>query len=126
MALKDSDDPSIDYGFISKYIKEDINDAVGDLFKKKFENKKSGATEVFGSVGEGSSYYPDPDSENRNFNDRKNEDDEGFETPQKKVESITKPMAKAKQEFFDNLKDESNESLSIDTCNQLNRDWKRR
>lgn len=127
MTQKESEDSSIDYKFISKYIRDDSNEDKENLkkdnqghFLEKFETKKSGPVEVLGSVGEGESY-----SENTNFNKRQNEENEGFEksNSNEKVEFTSKPLTDAKREFLKHLEDES---LSIDTCSNINRDWKRK
>ena len=59
-------------------------------------------------------------SESSNFYRQQREDD--FE-PVNKVESASKPLADAKKEFFEHLEDDS---LTIDTCENVNRDWKRK
>jgi len=126
MAPKESDDYSIDYEFIRKYIKDDSNCDKADLKKedkrplswKDFESEKQGTIEVFNNVGEGESY-----PENTNFNKKQDENNEGFETFNGKVECIPKPNSEARQEFLKHLEDDS---LSIDTCNRLNHDWKRK
>lgn len=129
MAQKESDD-SIDYGFISKYIKEDFNDAEGNLFRERFETKKSGATEVFSSIGQGESYsqgsgnnsfknrYNKSEISGQNYSDEEIEVDIPIES-----ESDSTPVTEAKKEFLENLKDES---LSVDTCSNVNKDWGRK
>lgn len=75
------------------------------------------ATEVFNNIGELEIY-----SENPNFYKRQREENDGFNISDE-VESISKPMIKAKKEFFES---HNNESLTIDTCSKLSYDWKKK
>ncbi len=116
MGIKESEDSSIDYEFIKKYIKDSSEESKGHFSDKKLEMKKSGDTEVFSRIGENES------SENTRFNKKQDEKNEEF-LPNEKVEFASKPLTKAKKEFLEHLEDES---LSVDTCRQINHDWKRK
>lgn len=134
MDEKESDEcenSSVDYEFISKYIRgdSDENSKNQENLSKKFETKKSGATEVLGSIGEGESYSQySQNTEGNNFKKRyntKNEDDENDEKikASSKIEFTSKPLSEAKKEFLEHLE---NESLSVDICNQVNKDWEKK
>jgi hypothetical protein len=76
-------------------------------------------TEVFSRIGEGESF-----SQNSRFHNKVPEN--GDYDPDNDNEdniSVTKPMSKVKKEFFDSM---NKESLTIDTCNKLNHDWKKK
>eukprot|EP00825_Cyclidium_porcatum_P021114 TRINITY_DN2365_c0_g2_i2.p1 TRINITY_DN2365_c0_g2~~TRINITY_DN2365_c0_g2_i2.p1 ORF type:complete len:388 (+),score=79.50 TRINITY_DN2365_c0_g2_i2:739-1902(+) len=144
--IKESED--IDYDFISKYIKDDPSLNNPDLKKDdepslfgSIQIRKSGATEVFGSIGQGESHsYGNSgsggnfgNSGNNNFKKKyynnNNEDDADNEIDISVEEesgeenkSISKPVMEAKKEFLDHLNDES---LSVDTCSRVNYDWKK-
>jgi hypothetical protein len=79
-------------------------------------------TEVFNRIGESEIH-----SENSNFYKKRGGENEGFERFREpnKSESISKPISDVKKEFFEHLKDNDN-SLTIDTCNNLNHDWKKK
>ncbi len=121
MVIKESEDSSTDDGFIKRYIRDDLDENPEQFLREKFETKKSSATEVFSRVGEGESYRENNDF-NRRWN-KANEDDVGIKTSNEKVEFTSKPITEAKKEFLEHLEDES---LSIDTCSQINKDWKRK
>ena len=78
------------------------------------------ATEVFNRIGEEELH-----SENEYFYKKKREENEGFTTSKtsEKIESISKPITKAKKEFFEHLEDDS---LTLDICSKLNHDWKKK
>jgi len=123
MAIKEGENSSDNYPFIKKYIrddsdKENLKDEDKKHFSlKNFRTENQSTIEIFGQVGEGGSY-----PENTNFNKRPDQENEGFEASNEEVESISKPASDAKKEFLKHLEDDS---LSIDTCNKLNHDWKR-
>jgi len=143
MDEKESDegeDSSIDYEFLNKYIRDDSdeNSKNQESFSEKFKIKKlGGPTEVFGSIGEGESYSQysqntdngggNSNNGNNNFKRRynsgnTNEDEENDEKikASSKVEFTSKPISEAKKEFLEELEDES---LSVDICSQVNKDW---
>ena len=113
----EKEEESFDHEFISKYIREDSNDAAVNSFKQKFETKQSGSIEVLGSVGEGENQVG-----NNNFNRRRNEENAGPELHREKSKFTSSPASKAKQEFLKHLEDDS---LTVDTCNRVNHDWKK-
>ncbi|MFA5259218.1 MAG: hypothetical protein WC979_04795 [Candidatus Pacearchaeota archaeon] len=141
---KESED--IDYDFISKYIKDDPSLNNPDLKKDdepslfgKIEIRKSGATEVFGSIGQGESHsYGNSgnqgNSGNNNFkkkwNNNYNNNEDGDDEIDISVEnesgeenkSVSKSVIEAKKEFLEHLNDDS---LSLDTCGSVNKDWGR-
>jgi len=112
-------------GYISKYIREDSkdNEMEANDFKQRFKSKDSGTIEVFGSVGEGESF-----SENNGFKKRYNQDgrnnwDGGDdENDDDKANSGSEPTSRAKKEFLDKIQEDS---LTIDTCSNVGRDWKK-
>lgn len=114
MEIKESDDSSVDYGSISKYIRKNSKK---DSPYKKFETQKQGTVEVFGRVGEG-----EGNLENSNFHKRQEEENEGLTASSEKLKFTPKSNSGARQEFLKHLEDDS---LTIDTCNRLNHDWKR-
>jgi hypothetical protein len=125
MVEKESEESSVDYGFMNKYLRNESDNSKKEnkesFLPVKFGASKSGATEVFGNVGEGESY-----SENNNFNNgfkkRYNKEDDGpkiFEEKSKVTPSI---VSAERQKFLKQLEDES---LSIDTAGQINHDWKK-
>lgn len=115
---KESEDSSNDYGFISKYIREDSNESEANIFKEKFKTKELGVTEVFGSIGEGESFL-----EGTNFNKRwGNENGFSSEDSDEKNKAIPNNDSEAKKEFLKHLEDD--DSLTIDTCSNLNRNWR--
>jgi hypothetical protein len=131
---------SIDYEFISKYIREDSCEAEGNLkksdednFLKKFEAKQSGAVEVLGSIGEGESFSDKEYNGFNNHNKWKNKESEKYESDEtdeeveieSDIKSSSKPLTQAKKEFLKHLENENN-SLSIDTCDRINKDWKKK
>ena len=75
------------------------------------------ATEVFNRIGEGESF-----SENPFYKRQRRDEDDEFEPPIK-TESISKPITEAKKEFFEHLE---KDSLTIDACEKLNHDWKKK
>ena len=111
-------DGSLDIEFISKYIRDDSCEKEGNLFKERFETRKSGSVEVFGNVGEGEMY-----SENTGFKKRYNQDN-NFEANDNDEEddSKSKPKSEAKQEFLKHLEEDS---LTLDACDKVNHDWKK-
>ncbi len=126
---EDSSVDSKDYGFISKYVRDDSNDVEANLFKKKFETKEFGSTEVFNSIGQ-----EEDNQENINFSKRynknfnkwqnnKDEESEVFdESFDEKEKSISDPVSEAKKEFLEHLE---KDSLTVDTCIKLTHDWKK-
>lgn len=76
------------------------------------------ATEVFNNIGETEI------SERPAFYRRHVEEENVFVDSDKseKIESQSKPIVEAKKEFSEHLEDDS---LTTDTCNKLNQDWKR-
>lgn len=113
-----------DYGFISKYIKDD--NRLKELKNEKkgfpvnnFTNCRSNCTEVFGSIGEGESFSENPFNK-RNGNERDSANSKSDEEIEN--ESDVKPDTEAKKEFIKHLQDDS---LSLDTCDKINHDWKR-
>ncbi|MFA5856505.1 MAG: hypothetical protein WC867_04045 [Candidatus Pacearchaeota archaeon] len=50
----------------------------------------------------------------------KKRDSEDSSSPNEKVEYKSKEMTDAKKEYFEHLEDDS---LNIDTCSRLNREW---
>jgi len=154
MTIKESENSAIDYKFISKYIREDpddnkensVKDREGQILNEKFSAEKSSATEVLGNVGEGGSFPEKDDSvfhkkpwENKGgYYNKDNEDDEDYgdeeekvgenykgdkksTTPNETIESAS-GIAKAKKEFLKNVNDES---LTLDACERVNKDWGR-
>ena len=75
--------------------------------------------EVFNKIGE-AEMHEGSNSFGR-FN-KFNRDDDSSE-PVHKVESSSKKLTEAKKEFLEHLEDDS---LTIDTCENVNRDWKKR
>ena len=123
---RESEDSSVDYGFISKYIREDSNGIAGNLFKEKFKTKEIGSTEVFNSIGQEDD-YPEKGNFNRRYNNQYNGDDdsEAFddEESDEKVKSTPSPVSEAKKEFLEHLK--KKDVLTVDTCISLTHDWKK-
>lgn len=79
------------------------------------------STEVFNRIGESEIH-----SENPNFHKRTWEENDGFEESDessKTIESQSKPLVEAKKEFLEHLEDDS---LTVDTCGNLNKDWKKK
>lgn len=120
---KESDESSVDYDFISKYIKEDSgqnHDKENKEFSKRFETRNSNSTEVF-TYGEAYSYS---EGEKKSFKNRYTDegDDNGFESYSEEVESksASTPVTAAKKEFLDQMQDES---LSLDTASRITHDW---
>lgn len=72
-------------------------------------------TEVFNRIGESEMH------EGSNSFGRFNRDNDSSE-PVHKIESTSKPISDAKKEFFEHLEDDS---LTIDTCENANRDCKK-
>ncbi|VVB78863.1 Uncharacterised protein [uncultured archaeon] len=119
MAEKESDD-SVDYGFISKYIREDSDESPKQSLMDKFEIKRSGgATEVISRPGEGEGYFEN--TGNANFKKNYNQDEE-IEVDIPEDESDSKPLTEAKREFIKHIEDES---LTLDTAGQINKDWEK-
>ena len=75
------------------------------------------ATEVFNNIGEEELH-----SENSNFFKRQRQENDEFE-PSNEIESSSKPITEAKKEFLKHLEDDS---LTLDTCDRLNHDWKKK
>ena len=115
MAQKESEDFSIDYEFISRYIRDDSKEDKKNI-KKVFETEKQNPNEVFGSIGEGESF-------SKNFNLHKNREEDSTGIVESDVETLSesKPISEAKKEFIKHIEDDS---LTIDTCSRLNHDWK--
>ena len=129
------DDYSVDNSFISKYIRDDSCEKEGGLLRERFKAKESGVVEVFGSVGEGESFehfgsngfkrgYNSGNSSNGGNGYRKESDDmdDNDEDSESGSDSKPKNHSSAKKEF---LKELSDDSLSVDTCSNVSRDWKR-
>lgn len=74
-------------------------------------------TEVFSRIGE-----EEICSENPNFHRRNMEEDDDFEEI-KQIECSSKPLTEAKKEFFKKMEEDP---LTLDTCDNLNRDWKKK
>ena len=84
-------------------------------------------TEVFSRIGE------EEISENSNFHRRdireNDEYDPDFDCDEEtsdssiKVESTSKLLTEAKKEYFEHLEDDS---LTVDTASQLNKNWKKK
>ena len=131
MEVKESVDETIDYSFISKYIRDDSTDGKADVKKesvgnfsiKNFQTQDRNVVEVFGAVGEEEGY-----SGNSNFNKKPWQEDselsEESDEENEKIESgpESKIATEAKSEFIKHLEDDS---LTVDTCNRLNHDWKK-
>ena len=142
MAIKESDDFSIDYEFLSKYIRDDSDKSKetnqSDFSIKKFESQKqnSNGTEILARDGEGESYSENtiankkPWEKNKGF-DESDESDESIEFDDSDEESdgstekieFQSNISDAKKEFVKHLDDES---LSIDTCTRINHDWEKK
>jgi hypothetical protein len=75
------------------------------------------AVEVFNRIGEAEMH-----ESSSNFYKRQREDNDDFE-PVHKIESSSKPISNAKKEFLKHLEDDS---LTIDTCEKMNHDWKKK
>jgi len=135
--IKESEGP-IDYGFISKYIKEDSkkNNEDETNTSKRFETRNSNSTEVFNTIGaesfsdnnEHNGFYKKKNRDsNEDLNEVSNEvlnkNDEKqefkFKSPAS-VEFASKSIIDAKREFLEELE---NESLSVDICGNITRDW---
>ena len=134
MTIKESDEFSIDYEFLGKYIRDDSNkdkqSSNGNFSFKNFESQKqNGEIEVFDSVGEGESFSsPNINNNQNSFNKKPWQKNKGFEELDESDESSEKIESKsnisdAKKEFMEHLEDES---LTVDTANKLNFDWKRK
>jgi hypothetical protein len=123
---RESEDSSVDYGFISKYIREDSNGIAGNLFKEKFKTKEIGSTEVFNSIGQEDD-YPEKGNFNRGYNNKYNQDNDSEEfedeSSDEKVKSTPGPVSEAKKEFLEHLK--KKDALTVDTCISLTHDWKK-
>ena len=143
------------YKFIEKYLRDDpednkensIKDREGQIFNEKFSSEKSSSTEVLGNVGEGGSlpekddsvfhkkpwensrgYYNKDDEEaDEDYGDDEEKVGENYKgdkkstTPNETIES-TSGIAKAKKEFLKHVEDES---LTVDACERVNKDWGR-
>lgn len=118
-------DESSDYGFISKYIRDDndngkSNDEEIKSFKDRFTMRQSGTVEVFGSVGEGESFSNNFNNSS-NFNGKRfHKKEEDFDEDENNEESSK--TSEAKKEFLKKIKEDS---LSLDTCEKVGRDWNR-
>jgi len=110
---------SLDQEFIDKYIREESkdSDAETNSFKERFKPKDSGAMEVFGSIGEGESY-----PEHNNFNRRHWDSNRDDELPDERTKSTPGPMTEVKKEILKYLE---KDSLTLDTCERINKDWKK-
>lgn len=75
-------------------------------------------TEVFNRIGEAEMHESSNSFERFN---KFNRDDDSSESVHK-IESGSKKLTEAKKEFFENLE---NDSLTIDTCEKVNHDWKK-
>jgi len=135
MEVKEPVDDSIDYSFISKYIRPDSTESKEDPKKesplgfslKNFQPQDKGSVEVFGSIGEDEIYSENPNS---NFHKKPLEEDDELgesEESDEKVESgpISKIATDAKKEFIRHLEDKNN-TLTIDACEKLNYDWEKK
>lgn len=136
--IKEED--SIDYGFINKYINDNDNntnpgdknkfvkkDSNNSFSNTRFLTRKSGSTEVFSRIGEGESHNSNtPNNFNKKYNNEDNDssDDEfdDVESKSGKKEIGNNPMTEAKKEFIKHLEEDS---LNLDTCSNVNQDWKR-
>jgi len=104
--------------FISKYLRDDSDvKPVNGLSIFRFRNEK--VTETFNNVGEPDSYSEEVKGYGKR-EDNKFEEGESSE-PREKIE-VKSPIAEAKKEFLDEIE---NQSLTLDTCSQINRDWGR-
>jgi len=79
------------------------------------------AVEVFNNIGESEIYSDNSNSYGRNRYRKKDDEFEESETTDK-IESKS-PISDEKKEFLESL---GNDSLSVDTCINLNRNWKDR
>jgi hypothetical protein len=141
MEIKEPADDSIDYSFISKYIRDDSAETKENVNKesplgfslKNFQSQDKGSTEVFGSIGEDEIYSENPNSK---FHKRSSEGDFDSEDSGEPVESddsdekvesgpTSKAVTDAKKEFRKHL-EEKNNTLTIDACEKVNHDWKKR
>ena len=141
--MEKSDDSavdSVDYGFISKYIKEDSgvgnDDKENREFSKRFETRNSNSTEVFSSIGQGES-FSGSDNQGNNYNNSNNgfknrykdsnisgqnyDEDIEVDIPEDvETKSESSPVIEAKKEFLKQMQDES---LSLDTASRITHDW---
>ena len=141
MEIKESDDDSVDYSFISKYIRDDSaevkenskKESIGDFSLKNFQAKDKGSVEVFGNIGEDEMYSENPNSKfhKKSFDEDSDDSDESEESDDSeescgKIESgpISKIATEAKKEFRKHL-EEKNNTLTIDACEKVNHDWKK-
>jgi|ETNmetMinimDraft_2_1059921.scaffolds.fasta_scaffold34096_2 anaerobic ribonucleoside-triphosphate reductase len=115
---KDSGGVSNKFEFVSKYIRDegDLKKDVKSGFLVEGFGSSSGEVEVFGSVGEGGS------SEESREENKDHVTESISSDKNEKIVSMDKPLLEVKKKFFEDLNDES---LTVDTCNKLNRDWKR-
>lgn len=119
---ENNDGSSVDYTSISKYIKEDSeikkNQNKNSFSNEIFKSKDQTSVEVLGSIGEGESYSES--GFNKNQDQEINTSDKPSQ-PSEKIDSI-KPNTKAKQNYLKQIYGDNN-SLTVDTCNQVNKDW---
>ncbi len=108
---KETESYSIDYEFISKYIRDDSKE-VNRNVKRIFEKDKENVNEVFSSVGEGENF-----SSNPIFHKKFREEDLGLDVSKIETESESNPLSEEKKEFIKHLEDDS---LTIDAAERLN------
>ncbi len=118
---KETEDFSVDYGFISKFIQDDEDkekrESNENFLFKYLQTKNTGEIEVFSSVGEGQ----DNSQSLNSFKGRFKENTGFEEEPQESFETIQSesPVTEAKKEFIKHLQEDS---LTIDACEKLNHD----
>ncbi|MBR9704767.1 hypothetical protein GOV12_05110 [Candidatus Pacearchaeota archaeon] len=119
MKHEKSDNSSNEFESINKYIRDDSKEDnnKSNNFSKKFEINNNGPTEVFGRVGEGESY-----SNNETSHKAKEDVDESFSKIKEKTVSKS-PVTDAKQDFIKQMEDDS---LTMDTCSKVNKDWNKK
>jgi len=99
--------------FISKYLRDDSYVKPAESLSM-FKQSSIGVTETFNNIGEPSNYSED----SKDYDKSKFEENKSLEQCEK-IEDKS-PIAEAKKEFLDEIE---NQSLTLDTCSQINRDY---
>ncbi len=113
MAAKESEKYTIDYEFLSKYIRDEPDENREDV-KEESKGFQEPLQERQESIG---SYRSANDEGNYDLVDSMDDDSSDCET----IETSSS-MTAARQEF---IRSQEDDSLSIDTCSKLNHDWKK-